>query len=280
MVLPNFFIPGAMKSGTTALHHYLEHHDDIFMSDPKEPHFFCDDKYFMDRRKEYCDLFEKAGSAKWRGESSVGYMVYPNVIERLASEIKQPRFIFTLRNPIDRVFSHYRWLYSLKREHRSLRDAVVNDAGETPDFEKDRATNFYRYDERSRYGVHVAKFITQFGINSILVVTSEDLRNDHMTTLNKCAQFLEIAPFPVLGPIWKNLTGFPIEGTKYGSDNLALGTARFLSQTVKRHVRLLNVQALSREDRLWLCDRFSDDVAHLRQITGCNFDKWKDDFPN
>ena len=40
---PNFFIIGAPKCGTTALSRYLSQHPNIFMSDPKEPHYFCDD---------------------------------------------------------------------------------------------------------------------------------------------------------------------------------------------------------------------------------------------
>ena len=38
--LPNFFIVGAQKAGTTSLHHYLGKHPQVFMSRVKEPHFF------------------------------------------------------------------------------------------------------------------------------------------------------------------------------------------------------------------------------------------------
>ena len=39
---PNFFIIGAMKSGTTSLHSYLNDHPDIFMCHPKEPSYFVE----------------------------------------------------------------------------------------------------------------------------------------------------------------------------------------------------------------------------------------------
>ena len=39
MALPNLFIVGAAKSGTTSLHNYLHQHPDVFMCNPKEPHF-------------------------------------------------------------------------------------------------------------------------------------------------------------------------------------------------------------------------------------------------
>jgi hypothetical protein len=37
---PQFFIVGAPKCGTTAMCHYLSQHPEIFISTPKEPHFF------------------------------------------------------------------------------------------------------------------------------------------------------------------------------------------------------------------------------------------------
>ena len=35
-MLPDFIVIGAMKSGTTSLHHYLNLHPEISMSKPKE----------------------------------------------------------------------------------------------------------------------------------------------------------------------------------------------------------------------------------------------------
>ena len=41
MIMPNFLIIGAAKSGTTALYHYLKQHPQIYMSPVKEPRFFA-----------------------------------------------------------------------------------------------------------------------------------------------------------------------------------------------------------------------------------------------
>ena len=42
--LPNLFIVGAAKSGTTSLHNYLNQHPDVFMSSHKEPHFLINNE--------------------------------------------------------------------------------------------------------------------------------------------------------------------------------------------------------------------------------------------
>lgn len=112
LTAPNLFIPGAAKSGSSSLHEYLKFHPDIFMSDIKEPHYFSHKENYYNRKSEYYGLFENTRSYKYRGESSTGYMVFPGVIDRIKNDIGDAKFIFVLRNPIDRCFSHYHWVRS------------------------------------------------------------------------------------------------------------------------------------------------------------------------
>jgi hypothetical protein len=51
--LPTFCVIGAMKSGTTSLHHYLAAHPEISMSRPKELDFFVAEKNY-DRGVDWC----------------------------------------------------------------------------------------------------------------------------------------------------------------------------------------------------------------------------------
>ena len=82
MTIPNTFIVGAPRSGTTALHHYLSQHPDIFMSEPKEPHHFGRDLWteyteffrrFRDKDR-YLALFAEANGHAAVGEASVWYL--------------------------------------------------------------------------------------------------------------------------------------------------------------------------------------------------------------
>ena len=61
---PDFFIVGAPKCGTTSMYHYLRQHDQIFMPDYKEPHYFGKDlkkrsDEFVDNEDEYLNLFKE-----------------------------------------------------------------------------------------------------------------------------------------------------------------------------------------------------------------------------
>ena len=84
---PNLFIVGAAKSGTTSLHNYLNQHPDIFMCTPKEPHYLINNEIGHSRilngvtsRNEYYNLFFDGQNSKFRGESSVMYLMYPEIV--------------------------------------------------------------------------------------------------------------------------------------------------------------------------------------------------------
>jgi hypothetical protein len=105
MPYPNFFIVGAPKSGTTALHTYLGMHPEVFMG-PKEAHFFAPDVRIepLDSDK-YFEGFVGAEGKACIGEASVFYL-YP---EKAAAAIHEfnpnAKIIVMLRNPVDLLYS-------------------------------------------------------------------------------------------------------------------------------------------------------------------------------
>ena len=97
---PNFFIPGAAKSGTTSLHELLDTHPDISMSKEKEP-VYWNNKLFRQFQlfevSRYANLFEK--NRKIKGESTTSYMYYDSFISNIKANFEySPKFIFVLRN--------------------------------------------------------------------------------------------------------------------------------------------------------------------------------------
>ena len=72
---PNFFIPGAAKSGTTTLHDLLNTHPQISMSTNKEPVYWNNksfEKYDNFEKNRYANLFDE--NANIKGESTTSYM--------------------------------------------------------------------------------------------------------------------------------------------------------------------------------------------------------------
>ena len=95
---PNLFIAGVLKCGTTSMHDYLDQHPEIFMSEPKEPRYFCKDfheeaeinnskQYFPALTwSEYKECFDGAKEYDVIGEASPIYL-YSDVAMR---KIKVP----------------------------------------------------------------------------------------------------------------------------------------------------------------------------------------------
>lgn len=115
--IPNLFIAGVAKSGTTVLANYLGQHPDVFMSKIKEPNFFTSQElseaqlYYKTKpikdRKDYLSLFKEASQEKWKGEASVSYFFYKECANRIKQFSPEAKVILVIRHPIDRAYSHY-----------------------------------------------------------------------------------------------------------------------------------------------------------------------------
>src|ERR1019366_5553478 len=133
--LPDFFVVGAPKAGTTSLNRYLEQHPEIYMSPFKEPHYFADEtrvsnfspelqtqatlrapqfrawldgdmsetfQFFpVGQWNDYLKLFRRAGEAQLAGEASVCYLWSPTAAANIARTVPAARILVVLRNPID-----------------------------------------------------------------------------------------------------------------------------------------------------------------------------------
>lgn len=114
MELPSFVIGGAPKAGTTSLFSYLDQHPEVFTSNPKEPHYLASEEGKRTvcgarfTRSEYEDLFSEAHSSQVAGEASTWYLQLAHrVAPEAARMIPEARWIFLLRDPVDRAYSDY-----------------------------------------------------------------------------------------------------------------------------------------------------------------------------
>ena len=126
MKKPNFFIVGAPKSGTTALSEYLRSHPNIYMSTPKEPHFFADDlpgyKKNFPTISSYLQLFKNVNSKHIAiGEASVYYLFSQVATKNIFKFNPEAKIIVMLRNPVDLVYSlHSQLLYSRNENEKDF----------------------------------------------------------------------------------------------------------------------------------------------------------------
>ena len=87
---------------------YLSEHPDIFVSDPKEPHFFNTD--FANRHTRYIKTYESyfRSASEYHmavGEASVFYLFSHEAVPNILNYQAKAQFVVMLRNPVDMVYS-------------------------------------------------------------------------------------------------------------------------------------------------------------------------------
>jgi hypothetical protein len=196
---PNLFIVGAAKSGTTSLHNYLNQHPDIFMCTPKEPHFLINDEIGKERipvgifsKREYINLFLAGKERKYRGESSVMYLMFPEiVVPKINNQFgKDCKIIIMLRNPIERAYSGFYHVkrHNIKEECRDFKSAWT--ISEERYFSSLEMTPASRYKELGLYYKQVKSYLD--GIRNVHIVFYDDYKNDFQSEMNKIFEFLNI----------------------------------------------------------------------------------------
>ncbi|MEX0996452.1 MAG: sulfotransferase [Flavobacteriaceae bacterium] len=300
--LPNLFIPGAAKSGTSSLHDLLNLHPEICMSKNKEPHFWSGKKLAEKNQIEisgYLENFNLEDNKRYYGESSTGYFYFPLFKENILS-IKEykPKFIFILRNPIDRTYSHYCYVKSLGSEDDNFEDAVLKNHHKDPKpddlLPEHIVKNYYQY---SLYGKWISKFYEAFDEHQIKIILFEDLIDNQLQTVNECFDFLNLSRLDEIPEIKSNVTvktKFPKIYKKIRVLTLSKNKFRdvvkhFFPKNFRRKYKknisetFLNLTKtkerypkLSQEQREWLCKLFKEDVSLLKKRTGLNLEQWKD----
>lgn len=176
--LPNLLIIGAMKAGTTSLHHYLSKHPEIFMSENKEIHYFADKVYQNHDLEWYKKQF--ITEKPIIGTSPQNYTkchnkYYQNIPERIKKHLPKSKFIYILRDPIERYKSH----------------VLENYYGEPSGAIKYNIQSDH-YIKTGLYFMQLKSFLEYFPLSRFHILTLEDLIQDRLGTLNKIFKFLEI----------------------------------------------------------------------------------------
>src|SRR6266849_8099905 len=122
----DFILAGAQKSGTTALHYFLEKHPRITMGDQDEMHFFDDDDLFS-ATVDYDLLhrhFRPVASSTIAGACTPSYLYCKPAAERIGNYNPRIRLLVLLRNPVERAFAHWNMQRFKGREPLDFFDAV------------------------------------------------------------------------------------------------------------------------------------------------------------
>lgn len=179
MSKPDFIVIGAMKCGTSTLAAQLGAQQGLFITDPKEPNYFSDDRVFLKGPDWYAGLFAGAAPGDRKGEASTHYTKrpdYPRTLERMRKELPDVKLIYMIRNPLTRLVSHFIHAWSEGQFDNAL-DAVH--------LERHPALVDY-----GRFGWQIAPYVEAYGRDAILLTSLERLKRDETRELARIAAHL------------------------------------------------------------------------------------------
>ena len=275
---PNFFIVGAPKCGTSSLGFWLSEHPQIFMSVPKEPHFFSTDlaNQKIKTWKEYGSLFSEAGSNhKAIGEASTWYLYSREAVPRIEKAFPGAKYIVMTRNPVDMLQSLYQHnVRNLHEDAGTLEEAWdlqrVRSRGERIPLSC-REPAFLQYKKACAVGRLVERLLQYVPQERVLHISLDALREDARKEYLKVLSFLEVQN--------DNRENFKPQNQArmYKSRLLqkALITGGHLRSVLglkkglglkKINEKKINKENLSPEIKSMLHREFHDDSKYLRQL--------------
>lgn len=203
--IPDFFIVGHHKCGTTALYEMLRGHPQVHMP-VKEPSFFApeirshvrEDRpvTHRDTLDAYAALFGAAGPEQLVGEASPSYLWSREAAKRIAEIQPGARIIAILREPAAFLSSlHLQWLRSNAEVEKNLRKAMALEnlrrEGKGLPRNSTRPQLLF-YSEHVQYVEQLRRYHAVFPREQVLVLIYDDFRAENEATVRKVQRFLGI----------------------------------------------------------------------------------------
>jgi hypothetical protein len=311
--LPNFFIVGAPKAGTTSLYAYLRQHEQIYMSPIKEPNYFASElrpENFTDDARpqverelqslqtylagdmrqqrfgglvstweDYERLFQNVSGEIAIGEATPCYLWSATAARNIAARIPHARIIMVLRNPVERAYSQYLHMLAVGATRNSFRDLI----GASLRSNASKFGPLWPFLEFGRYHDQVQRYLTHFSPQQIHISLYEDLQRAPALFVSGLFSFLGVD------------TKFKVDVRQRHLESRIpryLAAARLLKRSgTWRHLRRLipesslpmvrslatrhrDTRNLASQDRALLIDYYQKDVERLGALIDRNLAPW------
>jgi Sulfotransferase domain len=204
--VPDFFVIGHEKCGTTALYRILKSHPQIFLPEFKEPRFFSNDQGPFGKAdgpvsptktlEGYLGLFEPARADQLAGDASPQYIRSPTAAQDIAAMQPDARIIAILREPVSFIRSyHLQCVRSNIETQRDLKKAIALEGARRQGRKIPRdcaAPLRLLYCDHVRYLEQLQRFRDVFAAEQMLVLIYDDLRRDNEATARSVLRFLGV----------------------------------------------------------------------------------------
>lgn len=173
---------GTSRSGTTWLARVLREHPDLYLPPAKELHYFYDDEAYSPELEGLEAHFPAEKRGRLFGEYTPRYYLYHRALERIERAFPEVRILLSLRDPVERAFSQYRYFrFDKQKEYE-------------PDFLRALEGHFHEdYVTKSRYYRPVQALYDLFEDEQILILYFRDIRDNPEAVKRKVYNFLGVS---------------------------------------------------------------------------------------
>ena len=308
-IIPNFFVVGAPKCGTTSLYHYFSQHPEIYLSPIKEPVYFAKDivewhnrcspsdpyfdpdSYFrrssfyfvhiayLTKLEHYLALFRNV-----KNEKAIGEMAVLNLFSKVAArEIfkfnPEGKIIIILRNPIERTFSHF--TAELRDGRVSTKDFIKC---VMEDFEKSEDKCKKYFVEESLYFRQVKRYLDIFPKGNVKVILFDDLKKDVKGICAELFEFIGVSANVDISfsdkknqsyvPRFHTLNSFAKKIRRRFKGLFPEGVPPLLKDFYNLIMMEKSKPVLSAEDRKFFMPFFKEDILKTQGLIGKDLSNW------
>lgn len=277
MPKPNFFYVGAPKCGSTWLFEALSGHPEVSLYPGKYTHFFKD--FYEKGLSWYESQFDSVDDTPVVGDFETSYMFYDDVVSRIADTYPAAKLVVSLRNPVDRDWSAYKFMKSTSQigEHVNLADAM------------DTAPDFLTL--CSSYGSGVERLYKNFDKNQVLILFYDELRSDSASYMAKVYSFLGIDEDHI--PQNLNKRSYKTKNSRFRMLNKVLKAAAWKLRSLGLGILVMRLKrssiiksiifkdskkvqpAMSAQEREFLIQRNLPEIEKLEHILKIDLNDWK-----
>jgi hypothetical protein len=283
---PEVFLIGAQRAGTTTLAYLLDQHPHIALAQPKEPHFFT---HNWDRGFDWYEERFPNSSEAISIDASTSYSMAPVTRDRRRNRQKDKeyegvpakvfsanpgaKFIYLLRDPVERTYSGYWHNVRMGRENRDFRTALLNNPN---------------YLDVSDYSGQLLLWLEYFPLRSFFFALFEDLKEAPEHVARDCFTFLKVndESTPIHLDSAKN-QGYRASWLGRRLNRLATvfpGLRTALKPVIPSNINSMlssikvgskSIPPMNEEDRVVLVEHFRESNHNLRRLIGIPLDRWQ-----
>jgi hypothetical protein len=280
----NFLVIANKRCGSSWLNRNLLKHPEIFMASSGEKvlkgvHFF--DWHYDKGIPFYAEYFKDVSNEKCLGEVEHSYFWNDLVPERIYKTLGVIPLIMSLRQPVERAFSHFQ----LSRRYLSKGDICYDfEAAFRTAMENSSAEATWGY-----YGRQLKKYLEWFPIETFHIVKYDQIIDKPVETIQQVYSFLDVNPDFISSSISERRTS---------ATNVPAGTCNLMNKVlyssqptifVRRCLRRVGFKDIVKYRRFsppplevslkkrLTAEFFDDDVRLLINLTAMDFSSWLSD---